>query len=176
MASRQGEASGRWLTPRGRLPGHLGRQLQSSCGQLGLGPPAGAAGSSGGGGEGGAGAAGPRDGERHGGHRGRVQLDAVVGGRGRGGRVLVSPGGRGAQLDAANTLSELQRADRLAHVAGQRRHLNTTRREAVRNQQLERTASPSSSPSSSPDMLVSGSHDVIVGSGIKQALFRCNPS
>lgn len=45
-----------------------------TCGQLGLGPPAGAAGSPGGGGEGGAGTAGPRDGERDGGHRGRVQL------------------------------------------------------------------------------------------------------
>lgn len=45
-----------------------------TCGQLGLGPPAGTAGSPGGGGEGGAGAAGPRDGERDGGHWGGVQL------------------------------------------------------------------------------------------------------
>lgn len=30
--------------------------------------------------------------------------------------------------------------------------------------------------SPSPDMLVSGSHDVTMGSGIKQALFSCNPS
>lgn len=105
-------------------PGPSGHQLQSSCGELGLGPPAGAGGSSGGGGEGGAGAAGPRDGERDWGDWGRVQLNAVVGGRGRGGRVLMSPGGRGAQLDAANALCELERADRLAHVSGQWRHLH----------------------------------------------------
>lgn len=48
--------------------------MSVTCGQLGLGPPAGAAGGSGGRGEGGAGAAGPRDGERDGGHRGGVQL------------------------------------------------------------------------------------------------------
>ena len=66
-------------------------------------------------------------------------LDAVVRRRGRGGRVLVPPGGRGAQLDAANTLSELQRTHRLAHVAGQRRHLTTRRRDGLQTGSVTQT-------------------------------------
>lgn len=70
-----------------------------------------------------------------------LYLCAVVCRRGRRGRVLVSPGGQGAQLDAANALGELQRADRLAHVSGQRRHLDRWERDRL---QIKHSCSPES--------------------------------